>query len=51
MTTISPNIKSQATKRLSGIFQIEMFYLVIYTSNLLLNILLQDYHTNLSEEK
>jgi len=29
----------------------EMFYLVIYTSNLLFNILLQDYHTNLLEEK
>lgn len=38
-------------KRLSGIFQTEMFYLVIYTYNLLFNILLQDYHTNLSEKK
>jgi len=29
----------------------ELFYLVLYMSNLLFNILLQDYHTNLSEEK
>jgi len=29
----------------------ELFYLVLYMSNLLFNILLQDYYTNLSEEK